>query len=580
MLHFEHPAQKNCTFAAGKKHFCIMITFFIALAVLIVGYIIYGKLVERIFGIDPERETCATSKADGVDYIPLKPWRIFLIQFLNIAGVGPIIGAIMGAQFGTASFLWIVLGSIFAGAVHDYLAGMISLRDDGASLPEIHGKYLGNGTKQFMRGFTVLLMILVGVVFVNTPATLIDQSFSKTLYNQLSKEKVTFDKNGVASLDGKEVCVTIDTSTIETGELAKTLKSIPRRNVDDIQISSAGEKVLISVTTSPKTNWTLYICIFVILAYYLTATLLPIDKLIGRIYPVFGILLIGMAVAILVAFFLYKPEIPEIWSGLQNRHPDAANNPIFPMMFISIACGAISGFHATQSPLMARCMTNEKQGRPIFYGAMITEGIVALIWAAAAAYFFGPDSVVSVAGKSGAAIVGVIAYTWFTPIIATITILGVISAAVTSGDTALRSARLIIADFMHFDQKPIKNRLLIAVPMFAVTALILVYSISDASGFQIIWRYFAWANQVLATVTLWAITVYLFRNKGGFIHLITLFPALFMTMVTSCFLFVAQPSAGGIGLSPVIAYSIGGCITLASLIGFCIWANKYRKQLS
>ena len=557
-----------------------MITFFIALAVLIVGYIIYGKLVELIFGINPERETCATSKADGVDYIPLKPWRIFLIQFLNIAGVGPIIGAIMGAQFGTASFLWIVLGSIFAGAVHDYLAGMISLRDDGASLPEIHGKYLGNGTKQFMRGFTVLLMILVGVVFVNTPATLIDQSFSKTLYNQLSKEKVTFDKNGVASLDGKEVCVTIDTSTIETGELAKTLKSIPKRNVDDIQISSAGEKVLISVTTSPKTNWTLYICIFVILAYYLTATLLPIDKLIGRIYPVFGILLIGMAVAILVAFFLYKPEIPEIWSGLQNRHPDAANNPIFPMMFISIACGAISGFHATQSPLMARCMTNEKQGRPIFYGAMITEGIVALIWAAAAAYFFGPDSVVSVAGKSGAAIVGVIADTWFTPIIATITILGVISAAVTSGDTALRSARLIIADFMHFDQKPIKNRLLIAVPMFAVTALILVYSISDASGFQIIWRYFAWANQVLATVTLWAITVYLFRNKGGFIHLITLFPALFMTMVTSCFLFVAQPSAGGIGLSPVIAYSIGGCITLASLIGFCIWANKYRKQLS
>ena len=247
-----------------------------------------------------------------------------------------------------------------------------------------------------MRGFTVLLMILVGVVFVNTPATLLMNSFTP--------------------------------------------------------------------------GWNKYIWVVIILAYYLIATLLPIDKLIGKIYPIFGILLLGMAVAIFVAFLIYKPEIPELWSGMQNRHPDAPNNPIFPMMFISIACGAISGFHATQSPLMARCMVNEKQGRPIFYGAMITEGIVALIWAAAAAYFFGPDSVVDVSGKSGAAIVGIIANTWFTPIIATITVLGVISAAVTSGDTALRSARLIIGDFMNFDQKPIKNRLIIAVPMFAVTA--------------------------------------------------------------------------------------------------------------
>ena len=329
-----------------------MTTFFIALAVLVLGYFIYGTLVEKVFGADPQRATPATTMADGVDYVPMKPWRIFLIQFLNIAGVGPIIGAIMGAQFGTASFLWIVLGSIFAGAVHDYLAGMISLRDKGASLPEIHGTYLGNSAKQIMRGFTVLLMILVGVVFVNTPATLLMANFTP--------------------------------------------------------------------------GWNKYIWVVIILAYYLKATLLPIDKLIGKIYPIFGILLIGMAVAILVAFIMYKPEIPELWSGLQNRHPDAANNPIFPMMFISIACGAISGFHATQSPLMARCMINEKQGRPIFYGAMITEGIVALIWAAAAAYFFGPDSVVDVSGKSGAAIVGIIANTWFTPVIATITILGVI----------------------------------------------------------------------------------------------------------------------------------------------------------
>jgi carbon starvation protein CstA len=250
-------------------------------------------------------------------------------------------------------------------------------------------------------------------------------------------------------------------------------------------------------------------------------------------------------------------------------------------MFISIACGAISGFHATQSPLMARCMVNEKQGRPIFYGAMITEGVVALIWAAAAAYFFGPDSVVDVTGKSGAAIMGVIANTWFTPIIATITILGVISAAVTSGDTALRSARLIIADFMHYDQKPIKNRLIVAIPMFVVTAAILVYSISDAKGFQVIWRYFAWANQVLATVTLWAISVYLAKNKGKLWYLITLVPALFMTMVTGCFLFVAKAADGGLGslLSRPVGYGIGAAITVLGLVLFVMFLKRNEKTI-
>ena len=484
-----------------------MVTFFIAVAVLIVGYLIYGKLMERVFGADAQRPTPATTMADGVDYVPMKPWRIYLIQFLNIAGVGPIIGAIMGAQFGTASFLWIVFGSIFAGAVHDYLAGMISLRDRGASLPEIHGTYLGNGAKQVMRGFTVLLMILVGVVFVSTPAKLLLDNFTP--------------------------------------------------------------------------GWNQYIWIGIILAYYLVATLLPIDKLIGKIYPIFGILLLGMAVAIFVAFIIYKPEIPELWSGLQNRHPDAPNNPIFPMMFISIACGAISGFHATQSPLMARCMTNEKQGRPIFYGAMITEGIVALIWAAAAAYFFSPDSVVDVSGKVGAAIVGVIANTWFTPVIATITILGVISAAITTGDTALRSARLIIADFMHYDQKPIKNRLIVAIPLFAVTAALLVYSLAVTQGFQLIWRYFSWANQVLATVTLWAISVYLTKNKQGAWYLLTLIPALFMTMVTGCFLFIAQASDGGLGsiVPRPVGYGIGVAIMLLALVLFLVWRKRLQKSM-
>lgn len=483
-----------------------MTTFIIALAALVLGYAIYGRIIERVFHIHPEQATPAITLSDGIDYVPMKPWKIYLIQFLNIAGVGPIIGAIMGAQFGTASFLWIVLGSIFAGAVHDYLSGMISLRDKGCSLPEIHGKYLGEGVRQIMRVFTMLMMILVVVVFVNTPATLLNANFTP--------------------------------------------------------------------------NWSPYIWLAVILVYYIIATLLPIDKLIGKIYPIFGFLLIGMAVAIVAAFFIYKPEIPELWSGLQNRHPDAANNPIFPMMFISIACGAISGFHATQSPLMARCMTNERQGRPIFYGAMITEGVVALIWAAAAAYFFGPDSPVDVSGKSGAAIVGIIADTWFTPIVAVITVLGVISAAVTSGDTAMRSTRLIVADILNYDQKPLKNRLIIAIPILLISGGILVFSISDSRSFQLIWRYFAWANQVLATVTLWAITVYFAQNKKRPWFVVTIIPALFMTMVTGCFLFVAKAADGGFGsfIPRSVGYGIGAAITVAALTAFIIWKVKAARR--
>ncbi len=432
-----------------------MITFCIAFALLILGYLFYGKLVERVFGIDDNRPTPAQTMADGVDYVPMKPWKLFLIQFLNIAGVGPICGAIMGAQFGTASYLWIVFGCIFGGAVHDYFSGMISLRHDGCSLPETHGRYLGNGIKQFMRGFMVLLMILVGVVFVNTPAQLLQTQFTP--------------------------------------------------------------------------NMSVYVWVVIILAYYLIATLLPIDKVIGRIYPIFGFLLMGMAVAIVIAFAIYQPEIPEIWSGLQNRHPAAKANPIFPMMFISIACGAVSGFHATQSTLVARCMTNERQGRHIFYGAMIVEGIVALIWAAAASYFY--HSTPALQAKSGPAMVSHIANTWFPTVIAVITILGVISAAVTSGDTALRSARLIVW---------------IAIPLFAVTGGLLVFSLAAPSGFQVIWQYFSWANQLLAAFTLWAVTVYLRRANDKPYYWMALIPALFMTMVTVSFVFVSKTFLGAL----------------------------------
>lgn len=473
------------------KNTNIMITFWISLAVLVLGYVVYGAFTEKVFGIDTNRETPATRLSDGVDYVPMKPWKLFLIQFLNIAGVGPICGAIMGAQFGTASYLWIVLGCIIGGAVHDYMSGMISLREDGASLPEIHGKYLGNGVKQFMRGFMVFLMILVGVVFVNTPAQLLQSQFAP--------------------------------------------------------------------------NMSVYVWVVVILIYYMLATLLPIDKVIGKIYPIFGFLLIGMAVAIVAAFVIYRPEIPEIWEGMQNLNPKAADNPIFPMMFISIACGAVSGFHATQSTLVARCMVNESQGRRIFYGAMIVEGIVALIWAAAASYFYHDNP--ALLSESGPAMVGIIANRWFPKAIAVVTILGVISAAITSGDTALRSCRLIVADFMNIEQKSLSKRLWVAVPIFAVTAVFLVLSLAAPKGFAVVWQYFSWANQFLSAITLWAVTVYIARNKTGMYHLISLIPALFMTMATTSFLLVSKTSLGSF-MPRTAGYVIAAVFTAVTLAIF------------
>ena len=482
-----------------------MITFILSIVLLVLGYVFYSKFIGERIAVNPKRITPACALEDGVDYVPMKPWRIFLIQFLNIAGVGPICGAIMGAKFGTASFLWIVFGSIFAGAVHDFVAGFMSMRHKGCSLPELHGAFLGNGAKQVMRYFTVFLMILVGAVFVKTPAQLLIDQFTP--------------------------------------------------------------------------GWELWIWPVIIFAYYLIATLVPIDKLIGKIYPIFGILLLLMAVFIVIAFFVHDVQLVEIWDGLGNRHfdkngnPDAAANPIFPMMFVSIACGAISGFHATQSPLMARCMVNEKQARPIFYGAMIAEGVVALIWAAAAAYFF-HDKLELCIGKSGDAMVGVIAKEWFTPALAVITLLGVLSAAVTSGDTALRSARLIVADMFNISQKSILNRILVALPVFVVSGGILVYSFRDAQGFETIWRYFAWANQVLATVTLWAITSFLYLRRGRGMFFITLIPALFMTMVCASFIFVSQTEGLGAIIPRPWGYAIAGAITLFAPVFSGFWRQK------
>lgn len=475
-----------------------MITFTLALLLLIGGYFIYGKYVDRIFGPD-NRQTPAVTMADGVDYIPLPTWKIFMIQFLNIAGLGPIFGAIMGAQFGTASYLWIVLGTIFAGAVHDFFSGALSIRNGGESLPEMVGRYLGLTTKKVMTIFTMILMILVGAVFVSGPAELI---------------------------------------------------------------------------ADMTPDWMdAYFWIIVIFLYYVLATLMPVDKIIGKVYPLFAIALLFMAGGILVMLYVKNPDLPEMWNGFGTKYE---TNPIFPMMFISIACGAISGFHATQSPLMARCMKHEKHCRPIFYGAMVAEGVVALIWAAAATYFFQENGIVDqLTGKafSGAAVATRISNEWLGTFGGILAILGIVAAPITSGDTALRSARLIAADFLHIDQRPIAKRLLICIPLFLLTIGVLVYSLSDADGFKIIWRYFAWCNQTLSVFTLWAITVYLVREKKNFY--ITLLPALFMTLVCSTYICIAPE---GLSLPQGVSYGMGGVCLLVALVWFIVWYNKESQK--
>lgn len=482
-----------------------MITFIVSLAALILGYLIYGRFVECIFGPD-NRTTPAVAMADGVDYMVLPNWKIFMIQFLNIAGTGPIFGAIMGAKFGPAAYLWIVLGCIFAGATHDYLSGMLSMRHDGAALPKLVGHYLGSTTRQVMLIFTILLLIMVGSVFVYSPA-----------------------------------------------------------------------EILHSIGGS-STMW-----ILIIFAYYIIATMLPIDKIIGKVYPLFAISLLFMAGALMVVLFIKMPVIPEIWDGIGNMgavvDPEHWTDSIFPCLFITIACGAISGFHATQSPLMARCIKSEKMGRPIFYGSMITEGIVALIWATVASYFFygnpapGYELIAAATATgyhtSAPAVVNIICNDWLGVAGGILALLGVVAAPITSGDTAFRSARLIVADFLKLNQKPIMHRLYICVPLFIASIALLLWQIGNPNGFNVIWQYFGWANQTLSVFTLWTLTVFLVRAKK--LYVITLIPALFMTTVCSTFLLISKQA---FGLNPTIAYTIGAAIFIIALTWFIIWKRK------
>lgn len=472
-----------------------MISFISALVLLVLGYVVYGAFVEKVFGANPKRITPAIKNPDGVDYVPMRWHKIFLIQFLNIAGLGPIFGAIMGVMYGPAAFLWIVLGTIFGGAVHDYLSGMISIRENGSSLPEQVGRQLGLGVKQFMRGFTVALMVLVGAVFISGPA----------------------------------------------GLLASFVPSI------SINFWAA-----------------------IVFVYYLLATLLPIDKLIGRLYPIFGFALLFMAVGVLVALFVNAAPIPELYHGIENTHPDGL--PIFPMMFISIACGAISGFHATQSPLMARCVVNEKLGRRVFYGAMVAEGIVALIWAAAAASFFGGvDGLLQYVASlppqanKAAVVVDHISKNWLGTFGGALAMVGVIVAPITSGDTALRSARLIVADFLHLSQKSMRSRLYISIPLFAATFALL------QMNFDVLWRYFAWSNQTLAVFTLWSITLYLSRR--GKLFIVSLVPALFMTCVSVSYILFAPE---GFGLNYILSVWLGIGVSMVCGLMFAMSIPKNR----
>jgi carbon starvation protein CstA len=469
-----------------------MIQFIIGIIVLIVGYFIYGKVVDDHFGIDDSIETPATRLEDGIDFVPMSWQKIFLIQLLNIAGLGPIFGAVQGALFGPMAFVWIALGSVFAGGVHDYYSGMLSLRHDGQSISEIVGIYLGEGARKVMRVFSVILLILVGTVFMSGPANL------------------------MASIN---------------------LFGLGNANM-----------------------W-----LAIVFIYYFLATILPVDKLIGKIYPLFGLALLTMAVGIGTMIVVKGYQLPAFTTA--SLHP--AGLPIWSILFTTIACGAISGFHATQSPMMARCMTKESYGRRIFYGSMIAEGVIAMIWAAAGMVFFKgipglQDALTNGGGPGG--VVNTISTSLLGPIGGILAMLGVIACPITSGDTAFRSARLTIADAMEYDQGPIKKRLSLAIPLFVIA-----FGLTRID-FNIIWRYFAWSNQTLAMIVLWAAAAYLVKNNKN--HWMTSIPATFMTAVSVTYLMQAPE---GFRLSTIIAYPVGAIAAVAALVFFIMKVKNKNK---
>ncbi|SEF98211.1 carbon starvation protein A [Lachnospira multipara] len=483
-----------------------MVSFFICLFILIAGYFTYGKFVESTFGPD-DRETPAIALNDGVDYVVMPLWKLFLVQLLNIAGLGPIFGALTGAEWGPVVFLWITFGTIFAGGVHDYFSGMLSERNRGASIAEVTGIYLGKTMKNVMRVFSVILLVMVGTVFAVGPAGLI---------------VVLFKNNGVSGI----------------------------------------------LTSAPF--W-----LAIILIYYFIATFISIDKIIGRIYPVFGICLIIMAVGVIIGTFAGGYQVPEIWSHFRNMHP--SGTPIWSFMFITVACGAISGFHSTQSPLMARCLKSEKQGRFVFYGAMVAEGIIALVWAAAGCAIYGSEGLVAAGGGNSTTVYAICAKTMGSVGIV-LAMLGVVACPITSGDTAFRSARLTIADWFKIDQNKVKNRFFLCLPLLGIGAILGFGNTFGFIDYSIIWRYFSWTNQTLAMIVLWSASMYLFINKKN--YWITVVPATFMSAVSITY-FVMAPEC--LGLIPalknntLVAYP-AGIIVAILFLGLFIAATKRRSK--
>ncbi|BEU04428.1 carbon starvation protein A [Agarivorans sp. OAG1] len=470
-----------------------MLWFLFCVAALLGGYFIYGAFVEKVFGIKEQRQTPAYAKQDGVDFVPMSKKKVYLIQLLNIAGVGPIFGPIMGALYGPAAMLWIVVGCIFAGATHDYFSGMLSVRNGGASVPALSGRYLGKSARHFMNIFAIVLLLLVGVVFVSAPAGMLTNLIN--------------DQAGI----------------------------------------SLGLGTMVSI----------------IFVYYIIATIVPIDKIIGRFYPLFGALLIFMSVGLITAVaFSSEHQVMgsfEVSQMFTNMNPN--DLPLWPALFITIACGAISGFHATQSPLMARCVENEKSGRFVFYGAMIGEGVIALIWCAIALSFFNSMEGLQAAVASGGP--GKVVYDASFGLLGVfggiLAFLGVVILPITSGDTAFRSSRLILAEYFNLSQKPVKNRLMIALPIFIIGGIL------TQVDFGVIWRYFGFANQTTAVMMLWTATAYLLRNDK--FHWITTVPAMFMTTVVVTF--ILNSSTLGFGL-PMTISTVAGVVTTLVITGLLI----------
>ena len=486
-----------------------MITFFVALAVLIGGYLVYSRVSEKVFAID-DRKTPAISNPDGVDITPLPKWKAFLIELLNIAGTGPIFGAISGALFGPIVFVWIVLGCILGGAVHDYFSGMISSRNNGESIVRLAGKYSGKIIEIIMRIFSIVLLILVTAVFVVSPSTLLE-----------------------------------------------------------------------SLTNGNVKAW---IWMITILVYYFVSTIVPIDKIIGKIYPVFGIILIGMAIAIIVGVMVKSDSYPmlELIGNLKDFSSQNGSLPWWPFMMTTVACGAVSGFHATQSPMIAKCIKSEKEGRQIFYGAMVAEGIIALIWAAAAMAFFRVNTIdgwgilAELGGSSTS--VNQIAQGILGPVGTDLAIVGVVICPITSGDTALRSCRLIVGEWLHIDPKDKKKRILLTIPLFGAVIGISLWNFLEPHNFNILWRWFAWSNQALAAISLWVSTGYLYKtSKNKYLSLFTALPAIFMTMVVTTYLFAEPQLALGRYVPYYIAIIVGAIITLL-ISGFYIFKLVTKKK--